>query len=108
MWLRDHVRGHDLANSLSSSSARIDSAFDSSDIATHDGSYETRVDLFPTDEANVSGFHHRIGGFDHRHQATAFNHSECFRHRFLQCGNSNKSKATKGTKLRPQKAQRCF
>jgi hypothetical protein len=80
MWLSDHVRGYDFADSLSSSSARIDSTFDGSDIATHDGGYEAGVDLFPTDEANVSALHHRIGGFNHRHQATAFNHSECFRH----------------------------
>src|SRR5215218_6541548 len=80
MWLRDHVCCHDLADSLSRGGARVDSTTNSSDIATHDGRHETGVDLLPAYETNVRGFHHCIGGFDHRHQATAFDHSEGFRH----------------------------
>src|SRR5215204_136431 len=80
MWLRDHVCCHDLADSLSRGSAGVDSTTNRSDVATHDGGHEAGVDLLPADEANVRGLHHRIGGFNHCHQATAFDHSECFRH----------------------------
>src|ERR1051325_10494941 len=97
MWLRDHVRCHNLADSFSGSSTGIDSSTNSSDVAAHDGRHETGVDLFPADETNVRGFHHRIGGLDHRHQATAFDHSECFRHQRHIATKSTK-KTTRSTK----------
>jgi len=71
---------HYLADSLSGRSARINRAANSRNIATHDCRHETSVDLFPADEANIRSFHHRVSGFDHRYEATTFNHSECFRH----------------------------
>jgi hypothetical protein len=80
MWLRDDVRCDDFADSFPRSCARIDSTTNSGNIATHNGRHQASVDLFPADETNIRGFHHRVGGFDHRHQATAFDHSECFRH----------------------------
>jgi len=80
MWLRDHVCGHYLANSLSGCGAGINRTTNSRNIATHDGRHETSVDLLPADETNIRSFHHRVSGFDHCHEATTFDHSECFRH----------------------------
>src|SRR5215213_1193101 len=100
MRLRDHVRCYDFAHSLSCGSAGVYSTTNSSNIATHDGGHEASVDLFPADEAHIRGFHHRIGGLDHRDQATAFDHSECFRHQLPPQAVSRKgAKDRKGAKL---------
>src|SRR5829696_3133895 len=80
MWLRDDVRCNDLADSLARRGAGINGTPHSSYITTNDCGHQTRVDLFPTDEANLRGFNHGVGGFDHRDQAAAFHHSKCFRH----------------------------
>jgi hypothetical protein len=72
----------DLADSLPGGSAGIDCSTHSGNIAPHDRSHEAGIDLFPTDKANIRGFDHRVGSFNHRHETTTFNHSECFRHQF--------------------------
>jgi hypothetical protein len=80
MRLRDHMRRDYFADSLAGGGACIDSTADSSYITTNDSCDQTGIDLFPADKTNIRGLHHRIGGFDHRNQPTAFHHSECFRH----------------------------
>src|SRR5215213_1786196 len=104
MWLRDHVRCHDFADSLSCGCAGVNSTTNSSNIAAHDGRHQTSVDLFPADETNVSRFHHRVGGFNHRDQATAFDHSECFRHQLPPSFQI----VTKSGHKKAQEAQECF
>ena len=74
------VNVHYLADALSGGGACIDGTANRSHVATHDSRYESSVNLFPAHEANIRRFHHRVSGFNHRHQATTFNHSECFRH----------------------------
>src|ERR1051325_4232150 len=80
MRLRDNVSRDYFADALACRGARVNCTANGSDVTTHDRGHESRVDLFPTDEANVRGFDHCVGSFDHRHQATTFDHSECFRH----------------------------
>jgi hypothetical protein len=71
---------NNFAYSLPCRRAGINSGTDRPDVAAHNRRYQTSVDLFPTDETNVRGFHHRVSRFDHRHQSATFNHSECFWH----------------------------
>src|SRR5215217_3525149 len=101
MWLRDDVRCNDLADSLARGGACIHRTPDSGYVATHDRGHEPGVDLFPTDETNVRGFYHGVSGFDHRYEAAAFHHSECFRHQ-LPPSTANSSKASH---KKAQKAQ---
>jgi hypothetical protein len=75
MGLRNYVGRDHFTDSLSCSSAGVNSASDRSDVSAHDRRHQAGVDLFPANETNVRRFHHRIGSFDHRHQSTAFNHS---------------------------------
>jgi hypothetical protein len=75
MRLRNDVRGYNFSDSLPCGRPGINSAADRGDVTAHDRSDQARVDLFPTNEPNVRGFHHRISRLDHRHQSTAFNHS---------------------------------
>ena len=80
-----------------SGSAGVDSTTDRRNIAADDRRHEAGVDLFPADEAHIRGFHHRIGGFNHRHQTTAFDHSKCFRHAAIvpKLGHKKAQKAQK-------------
>jgi len=97
------MRRHDFADSLTCRSTGVDGTTNSRNIATHDGSNEASIDLFPADEAHIRRFHHRIGGFNHRHQTTAFDHSKCFRHAAIvpKLGH-------KGHKASPTKSTRGF
>src|SRR6185503_7435249 len=80
MRTRNHVYADKLANTSRGGSAGVSRGFYGSNIPTHDRSHKAGADLFVTDERDVRGLHHRVGGFDHRHQAFCFNHSECFLH----------------------------
>jgi hypothetical protein len=75
MGLRDDVGSYNFADSITGGRTGINRATNSGNIATHDRGHETGVDLLPTDETHIRAFHHRISGFDHRHQATTFDHS---------------------------------
>jgi hypothetical protein len=77
------MRRDDLANSLARRRPGIDCTPDCRYVSTHNRGDETSVDLFPTDEANIRRLNHRVSRFDHRHQPTTFDHSECFRHASL-------------------------
>jgi hypothetical protein len=83
MGLGDNVCCDYFADALAGSRTSIDSGTDSGHIAAHNCSHQAGIDLFPADESNVRGFHHRVGSFNHRHQAATFDHSECFRHQDL-------------------------
>ena len=80
MELRDNMGRDNFADTLSGRRTSVNSTTNGRDVATYDRSHETGIDLFPTDEANVSRFHHCVGGFNHRHQTTTFDHSQCFCH----------------------------
>jgi hypothetical protein len=43
--------------------------------AAHHGGHIAGTDLLPADQLDVGGFHHRVRGFDHGHQAARFDHS---------------------------------
>jgi hypothetical protein len=79
------MRRNNFADSLPCRGAGVNRGTNCRDVAAHDGSDQTSVDLFPTDETNVRGFHHRVSRFDHRDQPTTFNQSECFWHDIVLC-----------------------
>jgi hypothetical protein len=68
------------ADAFSGCSARVNCTSNSGDISTHDRGHQTGIDLFPADETNVRRFYHCVGSFNHRHETTTFDHSQCFRH----------------------------
>jgi len=90
------------ADTLSGRRTSVNSTTNGRDVATYDRSHETGIDLFPTDEANVSRFHHCVGGFNHRHQTTTFDQSKCFRHAAIVpklVHKRHKASLTKSTKF---------
>jgi len=72
---RDNVSRNHFADFASGGSACFDSGFDRADLPPHDGGYKPGVHFFPADKLDVGSFDHGIGGFNHRHQTAAFNHS---------------------------------
>jgi len=93
------MRCYNFADALTCRSTCVNRTAYRGDVATYDCSHETGVDLFPTDEANVRGFHHRVGSFNHRHQAATFNHSECFWHSGTIVTKKCRNKAQKAQKI---------
>jgi hypothetical protein len=83
MELSDHMRCDYFTNTLSGGSAGINRTTDRRNVTTHDRRHQAGVDLFPTDEANVRSFDHRVRSLDHGYESAAFNHSERFRHDYL-------------------------
>ena len=80
MRLRDDMRGNNFADLASGGCACIDRTPNGCDITTDDGGNQAGVNFFPADESNIRRLNHGVGRFNHRHQASAFNHSKCFRH----------------------------
>src|SRR5215213_1421402 len=110
MWLRDDVSRDDLADSLAGGSAGVDCTSYRGNVPTHDRSYQTSIDLLPTYETDIRGFDHRVSSFNHRHQATTFDHSECFRHQLPPVGRivtkTGHNKAQKAQHIQPMSL--CF
>ena len=75
---RDDVHGRDGPDAPRRGRAGIDGSPHSSDLTPYDRGDKPGINLFVSDKAYISSFHHRVGGLDHRHQAHAFNHSKRF------------------------------
>jgi hypothetical protein len=74
----DYVDGGNFADLLRSASASFYGSFNRCDIAANDGGDKTSAGLLVRDQLDFGGLNHRVGGFDHRWIAFAFDHAECF------------------------------
>ena len=66
------MSGDDFAHAPAGRSAGFNCAFDGSDFAAHDCSYQTSIDLFPPHKRDVRAFHGSISSFNHRDEAATF------------------------------------
>src|SRR5262249_61675890 len=60
--------------------ARVGGGLHGGDVAADDGGHVAGADLLPPDEGDLRGFHHRIGGLNHRDQPLGFDHPERLTH----------------------------
>ena len=64
--------------------AGIGGRFHRRDITAHDGGHQPGVDLLPSDERDVGGLHHGVGGFHHADEPACFDEAKCFAELWLR------------------------
>jgi hypothetical protein len=67
-----------LAHSPSGGSAGIGGRLNGADIATDEDGHIARADILLTDQLNICGFDHCVGGFHRTDESLGLDHSQCF------------------------------
>ena len=83
MRARDDVYRHELPHPPGRRGAGIGRRLDGRDVAANDRRHVPGADLFPADQRDLRRLHHRVSGFDHRHEPFRFNHAERLTHSSL-------------------------
>jgi hypothetical protein len=77
---RDDVHADKFADAARGGGTGVGRGLDGGDVPTDNGRDKSGTDLLIPDKLHVRSFHHCIGRFDHRDEALALYHSQCFLH----------------------------
>jgi hypothetical protein len=72
------VDADEFTNPTRCSSTRIGRCLNGTDITTDKDRYIARADVFLTDQLNIRGLYHGIGGLNGTDKTLGLDHSECF------------------------------
>src|SRR5262245_58865570 len=77
---RDHVDRDHLADALGGALAGLGGGAHRGDVAAHDRGDEAAAGLLVTDQLDLGGLHHGVGGLDHAGEPLHFDHSKRVSH----------------------------